>query len=147
VLDAAPATQIPDDLIRLADIVTVNGEEAGMLSGVDVHDRDSAVASARAIHARGARHVSVGIAEGRAVVSDAKEHWLPSHRVAVVDTTGAGDACAAGIAIALGEGRSFFDACVLGHAAAVLSSTVLGARASLPFRANVDALLKATREG
>lgn len=145
VLDAAPATQVPDELIELAGAVTVNGEEAGMLSGIEVDDRESAVAAAHAIRTRGARQVSVGIPEGRAVVSEAGEHWLPGHHVAVVDTTGAGDACAAGIAVGLAEGRNFLDACALGHAAAALSTTILGARASLPSRAEVDALLSRRR--
>jgi sugar/nucleoside kinase (ribokinase family) len=98
VLDAAPSTRVPEELVRLADVVTVNGEEASALSGVDVQDRDSAHIAARAICTLGARHVCVGIAEGRVVVSSAEERWLKSHHVAVLDTTGAGDACAAGIA-------------------------------------------------
>jgi ribokinase len=141
VLDAGPATGIPDDLLRLATVVTANGEEATALSQVQVDGRNSAFAAARAICAGGARHVSVGISEGRAVVSEGNERWLPSHRVAVVDTTGAGDACAAGIAVSLAEGRSFITSSVIGHAAAALATTVLGARASLPFRAEVDTLL------
>jgi pfkB family carbohydrate kinase len=59
----------------------------------------------------GAGRVTVGTADGRAVVGEAGEHWLPSHRVAVIDTTGAGDPCAAAIAVALAEGRSFVEAC------------------------------------
>jgi sugar/nucleoside kinase (ribokinase family) len=64
-----------------------------------------AIAAARAIRLRGARCATVGTADGRAVVGEAGEHWLPSHRVAVIDTTGAGDACAAAIAVGLAEGR------------------------------------------
>ena len=70
---------------------------------------------------------------------------LPSHRVVVIDTTGAGDACAAAIAVGLAEGRSFVEACAFGHAAAALATTRLGAVASLPPREAVDALLN--REG
>jgi sugar/nucleoside kinase (ribokinase family) len=43
VLDAAPATRIPQELIALADVVTANSEEAHVLSGVDVGDRPSAI--------------------------------------------------------------------------------------------------------
>jgi ribokinase len=141
VLDAAPAADIPEQLIALADVLTANSEEAQVLSRIDVHDRESALAAARAIRLRGARCVTVGLAEGRALVSDTGEQWLPSHRVTPVDTTGAGDACAAAIAVGLAEGRSFLDACAFGHAAAALATTRLGALASLPIRAAVDALL------
>jgi ribokinase len=138
-LDAAPAADVPDELLALADMVTTNDEEAEALSGIDPHDRSSALAAARAIRARGARAVTVGIADGRAVVSSAGERWLASHPVAVVDTTGAGDACAAAIAVTLAEGGSVSDACARGHAAAALATTRVGALASLPFRAAVDA--------
>jgi ribokinase len=71
------------------------------------------------------------VAEGRAVVSDAGDRWLPSHPVDAIDTSGAGDACAAAIAVALIEDRSFIEACEFGHAAAALATRRLGALASL----------------
>lgn len=141
VLDAAPAADLPQELVALSGVVTANGEEAGVLSRIDVHDRESALAAGRAIRQRGARAVTVGLADGRAVVSEAGEQWLPSHRVEVLDTTGAGDACAAGIAVCLAGGGSLSDACAFGHAAAALATTRLGARASLPHRAAVETLL------
>lgn len=142
ILDAAPSAEVPDELIALADVVSVNSEEAHVLSRIDVDDRASALAAARAIRGRGARSVTVGLAEGRAVVGDAGEEWLPSHPVHVIDTTGAGDACAAAIAVALAEARSFANACAFGHAAAALATTRIGALASLPLRPAVDALFK-----
>jgi ribokinase len=82
--------------------------------------------------------VTIGIAEGRSAIDSDSEHWLPSHRVTVVDTTGAGDACAAGIAVALVDGSTFLNACKFGHAAAALAARKLGARPSLPSRADVE---------
>src|SRR5439155_580414 len=70
ILDAAPAIDIPDELVALADVVTANSEEAHALSAIHVHDRASALAAARAIRRRGARCVTVGATEGRAVVSE-----------------------------------------------------------------------------
>jgi ribokinase len=57
VLDAAPAAEISQELIALADVVT-NSEEAHVLSRVDVGDQTSAIAAARAIRLRGARPVT-----------------------------------------------------------------------------------------
>jgi ribokinase len=91
VLDAAPAAESPRELLALADVVTVNGQEAQALSQIDAHDQASALAAARAIRRSGARAVTVGLAEGRAIVSQDGEGWLPSHSVAVIDTTGAGE--------------------------------------------------------
>jgi len=142
VLDTAPMTAVSDELLGLATIVTVNGKEASKLSGIEVRDRESAIAAGRAIRTRGAQRVSVGSTDGRAVIDVSTESWLPNPRGRVVDTTGAGDACAAAIVVALAEGRSFEEACRFGHAAAALATTVLGARASLPSRDSVEALLR-----
>jgi ribokinase len=142
VLDAAPAMSVPDELLTLADAVLANAEEAQALSGIEVDDKESALAAARAIRQRGARHVAVGAKGGRAVVSDTDERWLPDHPVTPLDTTGAGDACASGIAVGIREGFPFAKACELGHAAAALATTRLGALASLPTRQAVKKLLQ-----
>jgi ribokinase len=63
ILDAAQAVEIPDELVGLADVVTANREEAPRTSRIDVHDRESALVAARTIRMRGARCVTVGIAE------------------------------------------------------------------------------------
>jgi ribokinase len=73
VLDAGPPADVPDELLRLVEVVTANSEEAKALSHVPVGDRESAFAAARAIRQRGARHVSIGAQQGRAIVGDAGE--------------------------------------------------------------------------
>ena len=140
ILDAGPAAQVPDDLIALCDVVTANDEEALALTGVDVRDETSAMDAARVLRRRGARCVALGAPDGRAIVGDGVERWLPNYALTPVDTTGAGDACAAGISVGLVEGLPFAEACELGHAAAALATTRLGALASLPSRREVDAL-------
>jgi ribokinase len=84
ILDAAPATTIPDELIMLAGVVTANGAEARALSGIAVDNRESAVIAARAIRRRGARAVAVAAPDGRAVVTDTDEQWLPNHQVPTI---------------------------------------------------------------
>jgi ribokinase len=142
VLDAAPFAPVPDELFRLAAVVNANGHEASLLSGIDVVDRESARAAGRFLQGRGARRVTVGTADGRAVIDAGEELWLPNHAVSSVDTTGAGDAFTAAMSIRLIEGVPFADACRFGHAAAALATTVLGARASLPDRAAIEDLLR-----
>jgi ribokinase len=61
----------------------------------------------------------------------------------VVETTGAGDAFNGGLAVALAEGREMSDALRFGCAVAGISVTRAGAAASMPSRAEVDALLAA----
>jgi ribokinase len=60
---------------------------------------------------------------------------------AVADTTGAGDAFAAGLAVALHDGAALADAVAFGAATGALATQAPGARAALPSRAAVEALL------
>ncbi len=58
-----------------------------------------------------------------------------------VDTTGAGDAFAAALAVMLAQGRSLAEAADFANAAAALATTKVGAQAALPRREEVEALL------
>lgn len=142
VLDPAPPVPLPDDLLRLVDVIRTNASEATLLTGVTVHDRATANAAARVLLQRGvgAAIVQAGNA-GNLLVAPAGDLWLPRHPVASIDATGAGDAFAAGLAVLLAAGRSLANAATFGSACAALATTVLGAQAGLPRRAAVLALL------
>ena len=59
----------------------------------------------------------------------------------MVDTTAAGDAFTAGLAVARAEGKPLAEAVRLANAAGALCCRGLGAQPSLPTRAEVKALL------
>jgi ribokinase len=67
------------------------------------------------------------IQEGDLLVWAEGEAWLPRLPVKSVDATGAGDAFAAAMAVALAEGRAWTEAGRFGSVAAALKSTRLGA--------------------
>src|SRR5207249_4917700 len=75
VLDPAPPHALSDFVLARADIVKPNGGETYMLTGVAARDRESAVAAARALLARGARHAIVSIDTGTTWVSQDGERW------------------------------------------------------------------------
>lgn len=68
-------------------------------------------------------------------------HTLPAHTVAVVDTTGAGDAFHGACALALACGLSVDDAFVVANAVAALKCMRAGGRAGLPDAAALRAFL------
>jgi ribokinase len=143
VLNPAPVRPLPDDLWRLIDYLTPNAIEAGRLSGVDVHDRPSAEIAARALLDRGARAVIVTLGDLGAVGCDARERVaVRAFPIQAVDTTAAGDAFTAALAVAVGEGRLLSAALGFAAAAAALACTRPGAQPSLPTRSEVDALLR-----
>jgi sugar/nucleoside kinase (ribokinase family) len=78
---------------------------------------------------------------GSLVVSSNSVQAIPPFQVAVVDTTGAGDAFTAGVALGLLERRPPAEIGRLGNAMGALAVRALGARASLPGRDELERLL------
>jgi ribokinase len=141
-LDPAPPRPLPDELLRVVDVLKPNAFEAEALTGVRVEDRSSARQAAEPLLAHGVRAVAVQAGEdGNLLVWREGERWLPKVPVASVDSTGAGDAFAAALAVAWAEGRTLEEAGPFASAAAALATTALGAQAALPRRNAVLALL------
>ncbi|MEA3213341.1 MAG: ribokinase [Chthoniobacter sp.] len=148
VLDPAPAVRAPKELLRLVSVIRPNEHEAEALTGVKVHDRKSARKSAERLLAHGIRAAIIAAgADGNLVVwrkgdQRGEELWLPKMPVKTIDATGAGDAFAAGLAVALAEGHSVMEAALFANAAAALATTRLGAQPALPKRGAVLSLLR-----
>jgi ribokinase len=83
----------------------------------------------------------IGTPTGNLLVSTEGELWLSHLRVDVVDTTGAGDAFAAALAVGLAEGQSVQNAARFANAVAALATTKLGAQSGFPHRAEVLAFM------
>lgn len=146
VLDPGPPTPLPDELLRQIDVIRPNCSEALALTAVRVTGRESAREAAAALLRRGAGAAAVQAGEDGDLLSwNGGELWLPRFEVPRVDATGAGDAFASALAVALAEGRSLREAGPFASAAAALATTILGAQASLPRRADLLAFLDARR--
>ena len=146
ILDPAPARPLPASLLRLVDILTPNESEACILLGRD----PARVTFAESAEIAGAlRGLGVGAVilklgdQGCFYAGPEGEFAVPGFAVLAVDTTAAGDTFNAGFAVALSEGMSVERALRFGNAAAAISVTRLGAQASAPSRAEVDALVNA----
>lgn len=142
ILDPAPAAPLDDLVWASVDIVTPNETEASLLTGVEVTDAESAERAGRWFLDHGAGAAIVTLAgQGSCVVTEAGASVVPAFSVEAVDTTAAGDAYAGYLGAALASGSSLADAVQLATAAGALAVTAHGASPSLPFRAEVDALL------
>ena len=137
ILNPAPATALPDDLLGLCDFVTPNETEAEAMTGFKVHDSRSAEMAAQALNARG---VGCPI-----ITMGAQGAYLHGHGMItayahgeVVETTGAGDAFNAGFAVALSRQRDLPDAVRFGGIVAGISVTRPGAAASMPDASEVE---------
>lgn len=139
ILNPAPAAPIPRETIQLADYLTPNETELESLSGGPVSDVATA---ARSLMTRAEQTVVVTMgARGAQVVARDQTDTVPSFAVDALDTTGAGDAFNAALAVGTAEGKSLAEALRFANATAALCVTKAGAAGSAPYRAEVDALL------
>lgn len=128
-----PAPGQPLDLAEAgqADYLIPNETEAEALTGIAVHDLDSARACARRLIASGARRVILTLGANGALLADenADEHIEP-FRVQPVDTTGAGDAFIGSLAVFLATGLDERTAIARSNLYAALSTRAVGTQKS-----------------
>ena len=143
ILDPAPASPLPVDLIELVDILTPNSTEAEMLVRFPVEDGESAAQAARILQAQGAECVIIKMGAKGAYVSGPEVGQLyPAIPVTAVDTVAAGDAFNGALAVALSEGRPLEEAVHWALAGGAHAVTVEGAQPSLPDRETLLDLLE-----
>ena len=143
VLNPAPASPIPDEVLRKIDIVTPNETEAQALTGVEVKGLGDARRAARVFLDKGVKRVVITMGAMGAYATDGeRDELLPRIQVEAVDTTGAGDAFNGGFVMALSEGRDLFQALRYGNATGALAVTRLGTAPAMPRRAEIDDLMK-----
>lgn len=143
ILNPAPAHNVPDELLKLADYVVPNETELGLVAGKKITGRDSLEGAAQALVARGAKNVIVTLGEkGALIVNRRSRKYVPSFKVKPVDTTAAGDAFIGGIAVALLHRKSLKDAVEFACACGALATTHFGAQPSLPSAQEVKDFLQ-----
>ena len=105
-LDPAPVLQLSDTLLRKVDILTPNASEAERLTRIRVRDPESAAEAGARLRERtgGDVLVTLGAAGCIWVWPTGFEH-VSTPRVDALDTTGAGDAFNAGLAVGLARGE------------------------------------------
>lgn len=141
ILNPAPAQVLPPPLLAGVAVLVPNEQEAAQLSGMAVNTMDDCREAARRLLAQGVGSVVLTLGSRGALVLDGASKQFatiaPFH-VHVVDTTAAGDAFVAGLAVALSEGKALDEAAQFANAAGALAVTRQGAQPSLPTRAEVD---------
>ncbi len=141
ILNPAPAAALPDEIFRYVDILTPNETELRIIMGLPPDDPTPNAELAARLKARGVQTLVVTQgSDGALIFGDDGITHVPSFKVEVVDTTGAGDSFNSGLAVALAEGRSLIDAVRYGCCAGALACTKLGVVPAMGYRADVDRL-------
>lgn len=140
ILNPAPAEQIPVQFFKDISIITPNESEAALLTQLD-SDQQNAIYDF--FRARGVQNLIITRGEkGACFITDTERGDVPGFHVRPIDTTAAGDAFNAGLAVAMSEDYSIRDAVRFANAVGALSVTTMGAQTSMPRREDVEKFLK-----
>ncbi len=139
VLDPAPATLLPRELLAQVGWLTPNETEARFLLN-QPHGAIDPLASAFQIQAMGVDNVvmKLGARGSLLLAKNAEPVFIPAIRVQAIDTTAAGDSFNGAFAVALIEGASPLAAARFASAAAAVAVTRIGACDAMPFRGEID---------
>lgn len=133
VLTPAPVASVTEDLLGLCDVCVPNKTEIAALVNQPVESHDDAVRAAERLRARGVKCVVLTMGgEGVLVVDDDGDTHIPALTVKAVDTTGAGDAFTAALAVSLAEGLDVRAAARQARIVAAISVTRIGTQTSFP---------------
>jgi ribokinase len=143
ILDPAPAPDLPlPSELMSVDVISPNQSEAKTLTGITVNDFESAQAAARQLQNQGARDMVLKLGDLGALVCcrEGTPHRVTPCKANVVDTTAAGDAFTAALAIALCEGQSLERSTEFATLAGTFACTRFGAQPAMPTRKELDEL-------
>jgi len=143
IVDAGPAQPMAPELLRKADVISPNETEAEAITGKPVRSPEDAMDAADELRAMGACEAVMKLgAHGACHVGPADRFHMPAFAVDPVDTTAAGDAFTAALALCW-RTRTRRDALRFANAVGALATTVAGAQPSMPTAAAVAAFLDA----
>jgi ribokinase len=140
VLNAAPARDLPAELLRCVDILIVNEGELATLAG----SGDDVLAQLQRLAKQHHLHdviVTLG-AQGCLALHQGHVLQQKAYKIDVVDTTAAGDTFCGALVAALARGVPMQQCLQDASAASALACTKLGAQSSIPSREEVIAFIR-----
>lgn len=142
IVNAAPARPDDRDIFRLADVLIVNELELAELTAsgpIDVSSVDDVARAAIRLRTHAEQIVVTTLGgKGALAIAGDRRIYVEGRQVAVVDTTGAGDAFVGAIAARISAGATIDDALAHANTAASICVQRHGAGPSMPIAAEVD---------
>ncbi len=139
ILTPAPVVELPNELLSQCDLCVPNRTEIEFLVGRSVNSHEDADAAAKLLMSRGVKSVALTMGGGGAFVADATETThIPIIKVDAIDTTGAGDAFTAALAVSLADGLNLQEAARRASLVAAITVTRIGTQSAFPNRDEVN---------
>lgn len=139
ILNPAPAQSLSNSIYKNLYVITPNESEAELLTGIKVTDLGSMEKAADKFLQLGVKNVIITLgAKGAFLCNEVESKLISAPVVTAMDTTAAGDCFNGSLAVALSEKLPLEKAVMFAVTAASLSTTKMGAQASLPIRKEVD---------
>ncbi|MCX6150833.1 MAG: ribokinase [Ignavibacteriales bacterium] len=133
ILNPAPATLIPDNVLSMIDYLTPNETELEILTGQPIRDEVSIKKAAQMLLDKGVKNVIVTVGEkGAMLINQERAAIFNAKKVKAVDSTGAGDSFNAGLAYGLYHNFTLDDSIKFANVVAAISVTKMGAQSSAP---------------
>jgi ribokinase len=137
ILNPAPGRRLPESLLARCDVLVPDAVEMTQLTGGGSPEAIFAAGAGALIVTRGAAGAEIMRPSGPG-------RLVPALSVKAVDTTGAGDAFVAALAVGLHDGLELEAAVRMAVAAGAIACTAAGARGAVPTRTRITELLAQT---
>ena len=141
ILNPAPARNIDEDNFKLIDFFTPNETEAEFYLNKNLKTDKDIKNAANEFLKKGIKNVIITLGEKGIYFANRDENFfLEAYKLkkAVIDTTGAGDAFNGAFAVGLANDLDTKDALTFANKVAGISTTRLGAAASMPFAKELE---------
>ena len=136
ILNPAPARKIDKDNFKLIDFFTPNETEAEFYLNKKIKTGEDIKNAANELLKKGIKNVIITLGEKGVYFANSDENFfLEAYKLkqSVIDTTGAGDAFNGAFAVGLANDLGTKEALTFANKVAGISTTRLGAAASMPF--------------
>ena len=137
ILNPAPALEnVPEELLRVTDMIIPNETETEILTGIQVTDEASLKAAAEHLHQLGIEAVIITIgSKGAFYDVQGRSGIVPAFKVNAVDTTAAGDTFIGAMSSVLEKDFSNLEEAIkYGNKASSVTVQRFGAQPSIPYR-------------
>lgn len=133
ILNAAPAAELEENVLRMCDLLVVNEVEASFYLDKTLETVEDAKSSIKTLTDRYSCQCIITMGAQGAVACDGKLiRFISAHKVEVVETTGAGDSFVGGVAYGLKKGWTLFEACEFATKCSAATVCGVGAQSSMP---------------